>query len=420
MIYNFDYCKTTIKEINEALTKNDFVILYGEAGTGKSSLIKYMIENDLFLYDKRKIVFFSNLHYKYCEEKIHIDSSNLLFIIDNFDFVDNSQLFENFKMVRKILNGNNKVLLIQRKAFLEHDYKCKIVKMPLINASTVRSFLLNESNKKIAISEKELAKISRGSIVILNILIDYLNSDYNESLKDDFFDILLENDSEVVSRLLYLYAVKFYKLNKYQQAEEILFDIMSINSDDEMAFQVFEKLSEIKEKQNKYEESILMLKQAIKRTNNSLKIVDSYNGIGGLYIKLKDYVSAKESFEFALSIVSSIKKSDAVTEMKIKTIVNLASVETQEGKYRKSLELLEKANKLSGNLDNPYYKIAILNNKASVLAKQCEELKAIRCYDQAMKIIKNEKKSQNGLITKLQTIIIRNSEKLKAQQCNVV
>ena len=385
MNYFYNYCNKTINEINKALEKTRLVILCGDAGTGKSSLIKYMINNNLFSYRKSEIKYMSYFN----KETIETDFNCRLMVIDNYDFVDNSDKFDSFVSIRNILE-KTKVLLIQRAPSIEYDYKCSVIHMPPLDISSIRAIMNNNVNynqyKKYGLSERRVLEITNGSILLLDLLNNYLQAGYNDEVVEDLLYVLSEKDKESVSQLLYVTAVKHYINNEFERAEELFFHIININTDESITIQSLYRIAEIKEKNQKYDEAIFVLKQIVEKTNEEFEISKLYNKIGELYRKTNSYKLALESFEFALSLINNCDNNLECNILTLELLINIASIYTALENYEKAINYLNIAlGHVSANEEKKQYYLAVIyNNLAIIYTKQNDREKAHRLFHKAI------------------------------------
>ncbi len=424
MEYDFEYCNDTILKINNSLNEKSLVILCGVAGSGKSSLIKYMLNKHLFPFDEKDILYVSYFE----KEKLFVKESfkaisDKLLIIDNFE--SSTNMFENFVRIKEFLKSN-KVLLIQRNTCIDlnYDYDCEIIKMPLLNEKAVLKALQSKSYdflKEYNLNANQILEIINGSILMLNLLIECFDSHYDEKIMKQFLYVLSQNDNKEVSQLLYVFALNFYLKENYDEAERLFFHIVNLNTNDKIILQSLRLICEIKKRENKYEEAIFVIKQSIEKCSNNFEIAKTYNILGDLYRKIHNYILSQESFEFALSFMSTNEKNSFEDYLILKNelLINLASVLTNQQKYGQAIQILNSA--LSFNKDNTdqntYYQVVILNNLASIYAKMNENKQAKNYYIEALNKINNanigigaqEKLSFKGL----SSIIKKNIEKAK-------
>lgn len=414
--YNFDYCKQTINDINEALNNKNLIILCGEAGTGKSSLIKYMINNNLFNLDSKEILYVSYYNEKIIKEDLN--SHKKLVIIDNYDFINSIDRFNEFIAIKNILE-KTKVLLIQRNTIIEYDYDCAVINMPLLNINSIKDIMMGKDFNyhqfiKYGLNETKLLEITNGSILLLDLLNNYLKSNYEDSVVRDLLYVLSEKDNEYVTQLLYVTALKYYINNNFEQAEELFFHIVNIDLDKTITVQSLYRISEIKEKEKKYDEAIFILKQILKKLNNNFETAKIYNRIGELYRKTNSNKLALESFEFALSTITNTKNNNTeYNNLMIELLINISSIFSVLGEYNKAIHNLEKA--LEKNSENNeellmYYKTVIFNNLASIYAKSNKLEKANLYYNQALNILNSSAPSLHN--KQLNSLINNNIRKI--------
>ncbi len=414
--YNFDYCKQAINDINEALNNKNLIILCGEAGTGKSSLIKYMINNNLFNLDSKEILYVSYYNEKIIKEDLN--SHKKLVIIDNYDFINNIDRFNEFIAIKNILE-KTKVLLIQRNTIIEYDYDCAVINMPLLNINSIKDIMMGKDFNyhqfiKYGLNETKLLEITNGSILLLDLLNNYLKSNYEDSVVRDLLYVLSEKDNESVTQLLYVTALKYYVNNNFEQAEELFFHIVNIDLDKTITVQSLYRISEIKEKEKKYDEAIFILKQILKKLNNNFETAKIYNRIGELYRKTNSNKLALESFEFALSTITNTKNNNTeYNNLMIELLINISSIFSVLGEYNKAIHNLEKA--LEKNSENNeellmYYKTVIFNNLASIYAKNNKLEKANLYYNQALNILNSSAPSLHN--KQLNSLINNNIRKI--------
>lgn len=421
MEYSFKYCNDTILKINNSLHDKNFVILCGAAGSGKSSLIKHMINEHLFSFNVKDIIYVSFFD----KEKSFKIISNKLIIIDNFDFDSNANMFENFIKIKELLK-NNKVLLVQRNTCIdfEYDYDCEIIKMPLLDEQTVIELLQNKSYdyyEKCNLNAKQILEITNGSILMLNLLIECFNSNYDEKLMKQLLYVLSQNNSEEVSSLLYVFALNFYRKKNYDESEKLFFHIVNLNSNDKIVLQSLRLICEIKKRDNKYEEAIFVIKQSIEKCSTNFEIAKTYNILGDLYRKQGTYMLSQESFEFALSLLSTNGQNSFEDYFILKTelLINLASVLSNQKKFYEAIQILNDALNFSKKMpeQSTYYQVVILNNLASIYVKMNNNKQATDYYMKALNEINNVKfslESQKSLLFEnLSEIINKNIEKTK-------
>ncbi len=202
---------------------------------------------------------------------------------------------------------------------------------------------------------------------------------------------LLKINNESVTQLLYVTALKYYINNKFEQAEELFFHIVNIDLDKTITVQSLYRISEIKEKEKKYDEAIFILKQILKKLNNNFETAKIYNKIGELYRKINSNKLALEAFEFALSIITNTENNNYEhNNLMIELLINISSIFSVLREYDKAIHNLEKALEKNSENDDElllYYKAVILNNLASIYAKNNQLEKANHYYNEALNIL---------------------------------
>ena len=163
----------------------------------------------------------------------------------------------------------------------------------------------------------------------------------------------------------------------------------------ESAEVVIHGLEAVYRAQGNYEKLVALYKRAldirIKEHNdaNTPDVYKTYNDIGELYLYLKDYKSAEESYQNALDIVERVFGKDQGSALVVTSLINLADVYRAQGKYAQAEPLYKQA---MLNLENGkrkdtlemadilerYAEVLQNTNRATEAGKLKEDAKAIR------------------------------------------
>lgn len=128
--------------------------------------------------------------------------------------------------------------------------------------------------------------------------------------------------------------------------------------------------------------SSLLLRE---KTDSLNKISDSYTNIGMVYSEIENIDKAEHFLTKALNIKLRIKDTLGL----ISTYINLGNLSFRKSRWKKAIELFNKAEDLNNIEPNELTKGSIYNNLGATFQEMGELDSALHCYNRAMKIAKN-------------------------------
>jgi tetratricopeptide (TPR) repeat protein len=163
----------------------------------------------------------------------------------------------------------------------------------------------------------------------------------------------------------------------------------------ESAEVVIHGLEEVYRAQGNYEKLVALDRRAldirIKEHNevNTPDVYKTYNDIGELYLYMKDYKSAEASYQNALGIVQRVFGKEQDSSLVVTSLLNLAGVYSEQGKYaeaetlyRQAMLSLENGKRKDtlemADIKEKYAEVLQNTNRATEAGKLKEEARAIR------------------------------------------
>jgi Tfp pilus assembly protein PilF len=192
----------------------------------------------------------------------------------------------------------------------------------------------------------------------------------------------------------YQLGLLLFKMNQMTSAQHIYEVLLKETSNEGEQEQLFHQLGLIKDNQGENNEAIIYFKKALAigekiRSPKDSHLASSFNNIGSMYEKTKDYLKALESYEKALAIYQQTRPPnhpDLVT-----TYNNIGSTHNHLGNYPKALSFYSKALEIQErtlpsnhpDLASSYDNIGLMHGKLNEFSK------AVSFFERAVSIAEN-------------------------------
>jgi tetratricopeptide (TPR) repeat protein len=167
----------------------------------------------------------------------------------------------------------------------------------------------------------------------------------------------------------------------------------------EIAEVIIHGLDEVYRAQGNYEKLIKLYHRALdirSKEHDGVKSTDvykTYNDLGELYLYLKDYKSAEESYQNALRVVQSVSEKNQSSVLVVNSLINLANVYSEQGTYAQAEPLYKQA---MLNLENGKRKDTL--EMADILERYAEVLQNTNRATQAVKLKEDAKAIRSRLM----------------------
>lgn len=400
-------------KIIDALSKDNIVLLCGVAGTGKTTLCKYMINKGLFNSISQKTIYL-NYHFNKLqdyEEYLNENKANAstLFIIDDYE-----DQIEDIKILKNI-SEKHKVLLVSRSDKLYSDH-VTIVMRTMTDDDAKIFILKNSSITDIEIINK-IADLAENNPVWIKLLINLSNNQIDiftliSSIRNNADDLSLGKST--VNTILQLYLLTANKSNlerKYVDAKDWYERALDLARNSNLVNYIISisiSLADLSSSLGSYDIAKSYLTNALNYASEHEVIALIYNNLGQIEQSVNNYMAAMNYYENALHE----SKSD-LTSLTASIYNNIGSL-YKDKDYNLALDYYKKALNIKISvLGESNSQVALsYNNIAGIYRSIQNYEEALNYYNKAIDILKSSLEAKNDLMN----TIIYNMEKVTEEK----
>lgn len=379
--------KKTANDIICGLEKSKIVVLIGDAGSGKTSLCKHMIETKQFGKISSNVKYFSIE-----SQEFSGTYENYLLIIDSLYAI---MVNDNRTIHRLVeLSKLNKILFISRSIDTSALPSYKLVSMPRITNPEVRSMVTQLiKQKKIELSKaqmKQIIKLSNGSFLNAKLIVGLMQENALAKIFEDMRTISdIKFDSQTWSTLSILAAQELEHGGDLLRAKEYYCHAYNYlpNNSEELKFELLSNLANISTKLGEYMAAISYYKQALNYSKEVKEIIFIYNNIGSSLQNIGHFMEAEAYFHKALYLLEDLPSYDeSIIQLKISILTNLGACLRRTQKYESALQAYKHA--LSFENKDMNSLVAVYHNVATTYVAIGEYDHALSFYKKVLELIK--------------------------------
>lgn len=421
--------QNTAKEIINSFKSYQIVILCGDAGSGKTSLCKFMVSQKMFCTVAGRVRyalgyptgFLSDNDSSGNNEISNTNDSELLILDFSYGLPKELNVSDIIFNNIHVQSQQDKVLVLLRTQdiTINFDFDYKLVSMPLLQNTEMFSIATSFSKKLgIKLSKEELKQVSnlsQGSVLKLSIILNVFCDNSFEKTFEFIRNVQgAKIDARTWATLALLVGSRAEEAGYLSYAKELyLFVYQSLCQNDigeirDIKSSLLIALANIFANESRYAEALNYYDFALSEEKNIKKIATIYTRMSEIYEKLGQFSYAEMLLKKTLSLISNTSSHDHSTiRLHILNLINLGAIYRKTKRLTEALDIYSKCLSLAKN--NTSALLLIYNNLATIYALQENYQQALFYYNKAIQIIPQAEEIPNEYLTKSDFLELKKS-----------